>query len=123
MVEWSKWNKEEAEKEKAKQILKIKKTFKKRYEKNISVCEDLAKEHKGIYGAVVWSGGSGLPWYLSFDLDKVIDYAISNTNWKAHPDLTRVEFIKFGKHPIQEVIGYIFSEHIADGYVHLHYEE
>ena len=93
----------------------LKADFKKRYKKNLAACDKLVKEQKGIYGATLWSGCSGLPWFLSFDLNEVLDYLISHTDWSAHPDLARVEFINFGEHPDQQVVGYLYSEHVSDG--------
>ena len=97
----------------------VKSDFRKRYKKNVAVCEKPAKQHEGIYGAVLWSGGSGLPWFLSFDLEEVLNYVISNTNWKTHPDLARVEFIKFGEFPRQKTVGYLYSDNERDGYLTL----
>lgn len=98
-------------------IVKFRDSFKERYKKNVAVCEKLVKERKGIYGATLWSGCSGLPWFLSFDLDEVINYLISHTNWREHPDLARVEFINFGEHPDQQVVGHLYNDHIKDGYL------
>ena len=101
----------------------FRKDFKRKYKKNLAVANKLVKEHKAIYGATLWSGCSGLPWFLSFDLDAVLNYAISHTDWKAHPDLTRVEIITFGKNPEQEIVGYLYDKHISDGYLRVYYEE
>ena len=97
----------------------IRKTFKKNYKKNIATANKLVKEHKAIYGATLWSGVSGLPWFLSFDLNEVIDYAIEHTDWNKHSDLTRVEVITFGKNPSQEIVGYLYDKSMSDGYLHL----
>lgn len=100
----------------------IRKTFKKNYKKNIASANKLVKEHKAIYGATLWSGVSGLPWFLSFNLDEVIDYAIEHTDWRKHPDLARVEVISFGKNPSQEIVGYLYEKGY-DGDLRLYYEE
>lgn len=97
----------------------FKKDFKKRYKKNLAVCNKAVKEKRAIYGATLWSGCSGLPWFLSFDLEEVLNYLISHTNWRTHPDLARVEVITFGEHPSQEIVGYFYSDHIKDGYLYL----
>ena len=97
----------------------IKRTFKRKYKKNLATCNKLVKEHKAIYGATLWNGCSGLPWFLSFDLNEVLDYCIAHTNWHTHPDLTRVEVINFGEHPDQQIVGYLYSEHTKDGYLYL----
>lgn len=98
----------------------IKKDFKKNYKKNLATCNKLVREHKAIYGATLWSGLSGLPWFLSFDLDQVLNYCIAHTNWEKHPDLTRVEVITFGENPVQKVVGYLYANHLTDGYLHLY---
>lgn len=100
-------------------IESIKKDFKKRYKGNISVCNKLVKEHKGIYGATLWTGSSGLPRFLSFDLNEVLNYLISHTNWETHPDLARVEVINFGEYPRQEIVGYLWTKHFRDGGLYL----
>ena len=97
----------------------IKKTFKRRFKKNLATCNQLVKEKRAIYGATLWSGCSGLPWFLSFDLNEVLNYLISHTNWKTHPDLARVEVITFGEHPTQEIVGYLWSKHSSDGDLYL----
>ena len=102
-------------------IESLKKSFRKKYKKNVSVCEKLAKEHKGIYGATLWTGCDGLPSFFSFDLNEVLDYLISHTNWNEHPDLARVEFIKFGVFPDQQTVGYLFSDYDVDGYLDVRY--
>ena len=96
----------------------LKKDFRKRYKKNIATCNKLVKENKGIYGATLWSGCSGLPQFLSFGLDEVMNYLIGHTNWDTHPDLARVEFIRFGEYPAQEIVGYFYTDHYKDGYLY-----
>lgn len=93
----------------------VKKSFKRRYKSNLAACNKLVKEHKGIYGATLWTGCSGLPSFLSFDLNEVLNYLISHTNWKTHPDLARVEFINFGEYPDQDTVGYLYSDYVRDG--------
>ena len=95
----------------------LKKDFRKRYKKNIATCDKLVKEHKGIYGATLWSGRTSLPQFLSFDLDEVMNYLFEHTNWDTHPDLARVEFINFGKNPEQEIVGYFYTNYYKDGYL------
>lgn len=97
----------------------IKKTFKKNYKKNLAIANKLVKERKAIYGATLWSGNSGLPWFLSFDLNEVIDYAIKYTDWRKHPDLARVEVITFGDNPSQEIVGYLYDKCMSDGYLYI----
>ena len=89
--------------------------FKENYPLNLASTIELAKQHKGIFGATLWSGTSGLPWFLSFDLDEVLNYAFDHTDWKRHPDLTRVEFINFGENPEQRIVGYLYEKHVGDG--------
>ena len=96
-------------------IESFKKNFKKRYKKNLAVCNKAVKEKRAIYGATLWSGCSDLPWFLSFDLNEVLNYLLANTNWETHPDLARVEVITFGEHPRQEIVGYLYSTYISEG--------
>ena len=96
-------------------IESFKADFKKRYKKNLAACNKLVKEQKGIYGATLWTGCSGLPSFLSFDLNEVLNYLIAHTDWDRHPDLARVEFINFGKYPDQQIVGYLYDYKVEDG--------
>jgi hypothetical protein len=95
------------------------KSFKRRYKKNLAVANNAVKEKKAIFGGTLWSGCSGLPWFLSFDLNETLNYIIDHTNRGAHHDLARLEIISFGEHPRQEIVGYVYSDYISDGGLYL----
>lgn len=95
------------------------KSFKRRYKKNLAVANKAVKKKKAIFGGMLWSGCSGLPWFLSFDLNETLNYIIDHTNWRTHPDLARLEVISFGEHPHQEIVGYVYSDHMSDGGLYL----
>jgi hypothetical protein len=95
------------------------KSFKRRYKKNLAVANKAVEEKKAIFGGTLWSGCSGLPWFLSFDLEETLNYIIDHTNWRTHPDLARLEVISFGENPKQETVGYLYGDYLRDGGLYL----